>query len=187
MKKKTSKIITKEKAKKSIKNTGSYIAKNKKELLYVGGAVLISIVVYKLYKNVTNGVDSFFDDKIDTVDVNVKINASKTTISKEQAQQFAKTILDACDVMEPLYGTDEEAIKAVFLKLKNGDDFKMVYEAFDLKNYNGNGSPPVGIFRHIDNYAPRDLVYWLRSELSASDGDVYIIVKNRIESAGYSF
>ncbi|MFL0077020.1 hypothetical protein [Tenacibaculum maritimum] len=185
--KKVRKIAKKENTKKAIKETGSFIQKHKKELLYIGGALAIGIIGYKLYKSTGSALANALEDKVETVEVEVVINNTNTTISKEQAQQFAKTLLDACDAMQPIYGTDEESIKEVFLKIKTEDDFKMIYEAFGMKNYNGNGSPPVGIIRHLDNYAPRDLVYWLKKEIKPSDGDVYTIVKERIESAGYTF
>ena len=38
-----------------------------------------------------------------------------------------------------------------------------------------------------DHFKPRNLVYWLRSELSPLDGAVYKIVKHRVESAGFTF
>ncbi|MDB0601335.1 hypothetical protein PL373_09275 [Tenacibaculum maritimum] len=186
-KKKVSKSVTKENVGKTIKNTGGFIADNKKELLYLTGAIVIGVIGYKIYKATSKGISNVFEDKTETIDVEININKDQTTISKEQAQQFAKTLLDACNHMEPLYGTDEEAINQVFLRLKTGDDFKLVYKEFGMKNYNGNNSPPSGILRYLDNYTPRDLVYWLRSELEPSDGQVYTNVKSRVESAGYSF
>ncbi len=193
MKKKTSiskkvkNIATKKNAAKAVKSTGGFLAENKKELFYVVGAVVIGVVGYKIYKGVSKGVSSVFDEKSETVNVETNINKSELTISKEQSQQFAKTLLDACNAMQPFYGTDEDSIKNVFVKLKSADDFKMVYKEFGMKNYNGNNSPPSGWGRHFDNYAPRDLIYWLKSELDESDGEVYEIVKSRIESAGYRF
>ncbi|SED22018.1 hypothetical protein SAMN04489761_4667 [Tenacibaculum sp. MAR_2009_124] len=184
--KKVGKIATKENAKKAIKETGGFIAKNKKEVAYVAAGVVGIFLIYKIYKGLSKA-SAIFDEKIQDVDVNIIVDSTKTTISKEQAQQYARTILDACNAMQPLYGTDEEAIKQVFLKLKTGDDFKKVYKAFGKKDYNGNNSPPSSFIRFLDNYTPRDLIYWLREELSPSDGQVYTIVKNRIESAGYSF
>lgn len=177
----------KEKAKKAVKETGGFIAENKKELLYAGGAIIAGIIVYKIFRATSKGISDVFSDKVQTVDLDVKVNNSNTTITREQSQQFARTILDACNHAAPFYGTDEEAIKEVFLKIKTADDFKLVYNAFGMKDYNGNNSPPSGILRHLDSYAPRDLVYWLRSELTPSDGEVYTIVKKRIESAGYAF
>ena len=190
--KRTGKIVTKEKATKTIKSTGNFIADNKKELLYVAGGILVVVVGYQAYKNLKKGSEVVTDfiskDHVENVDVIVNTDASKITITKEQAQQFARTIYDACNLMAPLYGTDEEAILEVFKKLKTGDDYKLVYQTFGMKEYNGNNAPPrSGWGRFFDVFAPRDLNYWLRSELSPSDGEVYQVVKERIESAGYSF
>lgn len=192
MKKKIKKpIVTKEQAKKAVVNSGNFVADNQKPLLYLGGVIVLGIVGYKIYKGVskgvTNVVDDVFAEKSEDVTINTTINNSQVTISKEQSQQFAQSLLDASNEMFPFYGTDEDAIKRVFLQLNSGDDFKMVFDAFGMKNYNGYNSPPTGWGRHFDNYAPRNLIFWLRSELAESDGEVYKIVKSRIESAGYSF
>lgn len=191
MKKKTSKkvgkIATKETATKAVKKTGDFIADNKKELLYVSGAIVLGFVGYKVYQSFKTGVTEAFDDKVDVVGVDVKINPSRTTISIEQAKQFAQVLLDACNAKEPLWGTDEPAVLGVFNKLKTADDFKLVYKVFDYRDYNGYNSPPKGFLRHFDEYYPRDLVYWLRKEIKPSDGKVYQVVKSRIESAGMAF
>lgn len=192
MKKKIKKpIITKAQAKKGVVDSGNFIADNKKSLLYLSGAIVLGVVGYKIYKGFSSGVSNVIEDvfaeKSEKVTIDTVIDKGNVTITKEQSQQFAQSLLDACNEMFPFYGTDEEAIKRVFLKLRSGDDYKMVFDAFGMKNYNGYNSPPTGWGRHIDNYAPKDLNYWLRSELSESDGEVYNIVKSRIESAGHSF
>ena len=193
IKKEVGKIVTKENAQKTLKSTGNFIADNKKELLYVAGGVLVVIVGYQAYKNLKKGSEAVTDfiskDHLETVDITVNTDSSKITISQEQAQQFARTIFDACNAMYPLYGTDENAILEVFKKLKTGDDYKLVYNAFGMKEYNGNNAPPrSGFWRMFDVFEPRDLNYWLRSELSSTfDSEVYKVVKQRIESAGYSF
>ena len=179
-----SKIATKKNAQKVGKKAneiGSFIIEHKTPLLLIGGALL----GWYILKKTKEGVADIFADKSESVPIDLTIN--KATISKTQAQQFAQQLLDASNHMEPLYGTDEQTIEKVFLQLKKADDFKLIYQAFGQKNYNGNNSPPTGIFRHIDNYEPRDLVYWLKSELSPADGKVYTLVKERIESAGWQF
>ncbi len=176
----------KEIAKKIGKNAntvGDFIVEYKTPLLLVGGAFLGWYVI----KNTTKGIAGVFKEKSEQVTIDLPISSQKTTISKTQSQQFAQQLLDASNHMEPLYGTDEETIKKVFLQLKTAEDFKLVYKAFGHKNYNGWNSPPVGIFRHLDTYEPRDLVYWLKSEIKPSDGEVYNIVKARVESAGWAF
>lgn len=185
--KKKGKIVTKEKATKTIKSTGNFLANNKKELIYISGACLIAVVGYQFYKEISKGSAGVFEDKTESVPINLNLNSNKITISNETAQKYAQQLLDACNEEAPFYGTDEVLIKEVFLNLKSPEDFKLVYKTFGKKNYNGHGSPPTGIFRHLDNYAPRDLIYWLRSELDPKDGDVYTIVKERIESANWKF
>ncbi|WP_299833774.1 hypothetical protein [uncultured Tenacibaculum sp.] len=161
----------------------SFIVEYKTPILIIGGAVL----GFYFIKKAREGIASAFDEKSEQVQIDLPIDIKKTTITKTQSKQFAQQLLDASNHMAPLYGTDEATIKEVFLQLKTAEDFKLVYEAFGNKNYNGWNSPPVGIFRHLDNYQPRDLVYWLKSELEPSDGEVYDIVKARVESAGWTF
>ncbi len=180
------KIVTTKRANNVVQEIGGFIADNQKGILYVTAGIAGVYILYKMYKGVEKA-STIFDNKIEDVNVDIHIDQSQTTISTEQAQQFARTILDACNAMEPLYGTDEEAIKEVFLKLKTPDDFKKVYQAFGLKEYNGHNSPPSSFLRFLDTYKPQDMIFWLRSELSPSDGEVYTIVKARIESAGYTF
>lgn len=180
------KIATKKNIQKVGKNAntiGNFILDNKKPFFILGG-VLLS---YYLFKQVHKSLSDTFTEKSEKIDIHLPINPQKTTINNTKAQQFAQQLLDACNEAFPFYGTDEETILKVFKQLKSSEDFKMVYKAFGMKKYNGYNSPPVGVFRHLDKYEPRDLVYWLKSELSPSDGKVYTIVKQRIESAGWSF
>lgn len=184
--KKVKKIASKQTVKKlgkSANTVASFITEYQTPLLIVGSAVL----GWYLIKNAKKGITGVFNEKSQQVGIDLPVNMQKATISKTQSQQFAQQLLDASNHMEPLYGTDEQTIKKVFLKLKTPEDFKLVYHAFGLKNYNGWNSPPVGIFRHLDTYEPRDLVYWLKSEIKPSDGEVYNIVKARVDSAGWEF
>lgn len=180
------KIATKkniEKVGKSANAMSNFILENNKPFLIIGGVLL----GWYLVKQARKGLSDAFTEKSENVDFRLPINTQKATIDTTQAGQFAQQLLDACNEAYPFYGTDEETIQKIFERLQNGEDFKLVYKAFGMKNYNGYNSPPVGFFRHIDNYEPRDLVYWLKSELSPSDGEVYRIVKQRIESAGWRF
>ncbi|MCD8425557.1 hypothetical protein LNJ40_09640 [Tenacibaculum dicentrarchi] len=181
------KIVLSKKTGQNIKKTGAFLADNTKEVLYVGGAILLIVVVYRAYKFSSNPFSEVLKDKSEAVKINLQVDLSKATITKEEAQKYAQQLLDACNGAFPFYGTDENLIKKVFEKLNNADDFKLVYKFFGRKNYNGYGSPPSGISRHLDNYDPKDLVYWLRAELSPKDGQVYNMVKNRIESANWTF
>ncbi|MFL0063734.1 hypothetical protein [Tenacibaculum maritimum] len=184
---KAGKVATKEKVKKTITTSGGFLSDNKKNLLYVGGAIILGYTGYRIYKNVSEGLLTATQDLHESIPIDLSIDTQKATLSSEEAAKAAQQLLDAFNEASPFYGTDEETIKQVFIKLKSAEDFKLVYKSFGKKNYNGNGSPPVGIWRHLDNYSPRDLVYWLKSELSPDDGDVYQIVKERVESANWQF
>jgi len=162
---------------------GTFIIEYRMPLLIASGAVLGWYII----KGARKQIASVFEDQSEHVAIDLGIDKQNTTISETQAQQFAQQLLDASNHKEPLYGTDEKTIKQVFLQLKTPEDFKLVYKAFGNKNYNGWNSPPTGIFRYLDNYEPRDLVYWLKSEVKPSDGQVYTIVKARIQSAGWEF
>ncbi|MCG8872141.1 hypothetical protein [Tenacibaculum finnmarkense] len=185
------KNTTTKKISKNLKSTNDFVSENKKQLLYVGGSILLLYTIYKVsssfFSGAKNGISNALDDKIENVVSQVKINPKETTISLDNAKIYAQQLLNACNDGSPFYGTDEKLIRKVFKKIKTGDDFRLVSNAFGEKNYNGHNSPPTGIFRHLDNYAPRNLVYWLRAELSARDGAVYTEVKERIKSAGFAF
>ncbi|MBE7671559.1 hypothetical protein F7649_10590 [Tenacibaculum piscium] len=176
--------------KQNIKKTGAFLADNTKEVLYISGGIVLLLVGYKIYKGLGKAgskVKEALEDDLQKVNVDLKIDPNKLTITKEDAQKYAQQLLYACDYSAPIYGTDTKSIKKVFEKLKSPEDFKLVHKSFGLKKYNGYGLSPEGIFRHLDNGVSKDLVYWLKEELSTRDGDVYTIVKNRIESANWTF
>lgn len=165
------------------------LRKNKKPIL-IGVSVLVGgYLLYRLVRGVGNSIESSF-----TIDDEVKhtgggIVKSKVTISEATANNYAQQLLDAMNQNACwfCYGTDEDAILKVFQKLQGKDDFLMVFKAFGNKDYNGYNSPPKGILKHLDAYKPRNLVYWLKSELSPRDGEVYRLVKQTVESAGFTF
>lgn len=160
-----------------------FIKKNKNEIIVIS-SLLVGVYAIKKLKNSLNDV---FNEKYESIPIDLKINQKKLTITKEQAQQFSQQILDACNAKKPFYGTDTQTIKKIFLKLKTPEDFKLLFEVFGEKKYNGYNSPPTNIFKYLDSYEPRNLVYWLKSELSPSDGEVYDIVKKVVKSAQWEF
>lgn len=180
-----SKIV--DKAKIGLEKTGEAVKKNKTLLLIVGGVAVYSI--YKIVSNTTSAVDDIFNPDIDNEVEGTGGSTQGASISNQQATNYAQQLLDAMNY-NPCwicYGTDEEKILAVFQRLKNTGDFIKVYNAFGKKDYNGYNSPPDGILANLDSYEPRNLVYWLKSELEPKDGDVYDIVKERVELAGFTF
>lgn len=125
-------------------------------------------------------------DPTPNIDVIVTPNTNWTTINENQAKKYAQTLLEAMD-RQP-YGTYDDRILNVFNKI-NSEDFKLIYNAFGMQNYNGWGTPPTTwLWQQLDNYQPRNLVYWLQSELSDSKNKpVYTLVKNIVEDAGFIF
>lgn len=175
------------------KLTRDQFLQNPSAFLYPAAAVLGAFLVYKIYKSATSFVkgDTNIDDEIDGVSVNVD-NSLKATISKQTAINYASQLLDAMNVMQPVYGTDEDTISDVFDNLKNAADFMLVFDAFGKKDYNGNNSPPTGIWSNLDSYKKQNLVHWLKSELSKSsfiffENELYEKVKKIINKAGFTF
>lgn len=146
----------------------------------------IAVGAYLLYKVFTGVSAKVTPDPVNNVDIVVTPDISKTTITTEQAKIYAQTLLEAMDIQP--YGTDPDIILAVFQKI-NADDFKLIFNAFGMKNYNGTGSPPESwIFQQLDNYQERNLVFWLRSELNSwLDATTYNLVKKIVEEADFIF
>jgi len=182
-KNKITKIAKSDSAKKAIEKTGNVVT-NPLFLKVALGCVLL-YGGYKVVKSITNKITG------DDIDDNVGGTGGdypKATITNTQANNYAQQLLDACNSMFPMYGTDDELILSVFKKFKHPDDFIKVFHAFGLKDYNGYNSPPTGIFSALDSYEKRNLVHWLKSELDDSQGEpVYTLVKSVIESAGFAY
>ncbi|WP_435415044.1 hypothetical protein [Polaribacter aestuariivivens] len=178
-------------------STGAKIvANNPVKATYVIGGILGFYLLYKVITKTTDKVDSLLegDPNIDNkISGTGSGSVKNATITNAEALNLANQLLDAMNVKQPLYGTDEETIEKVFTKIKNADDFLKVYHAFGLKDYNGNNSPPTGIWSNVDSYKKQDLVYWLRSEIgngffaSASEIRAYNKIKPLVQLAGFVF
>ena len=156
-----------------------------KTKLYAIGAIVGLFLVYKIFYtvgNIVNG-DSDIDDSISVGD----LPTGTASFSLQQAKVYAQQLLDAMNAKQPIWGTDEAMILAVFEKFKTVDDFRLVYNVFGLKDYNGNNSPPTGVWSNLDSYEKRNLIYWLKSELSPSDEKVYNVVKQYVLNAGFAW
>ena len=169
------------------KKVGETVSNNPKTTLYIVGGVVVSYALYKLYKGISNAFNPVVDDEVTGTGGG---NTSNATITQNQAANYAQQLLDAMNEQRNSWiggGTDEDTIEAVFDKLKNGSDFLLVYQAFGRKDYNGFNSPIEGL-EMFDTYTPRDLVYWLNSEIGSFwDSSLHTKVKERVESAGFSF
>lgn len=179
-----------EKIKQNIVKSSEYLSKNGKTLL-IGASVAVGLLVmWKIYRSFTRKSKTEEErEKEQQVQgvIEQSINKQNLTITEQQAKNFAQQLLDAMDYAAPVYGTDEDTIASVLKKIKTKDDFLLIFKAFGLKEYNGNGLPPTGWARHIDNYEPRNLVYWLKAELSPRDGEAYTLAKKFSEMAGFAF
>lgn len=170
------------------KGSNKYINKAGRFLSSRGFIKILAVGIggYVLYKTFTGASKGFAAEPVNNVDLIVEPNYPQTTITASQAKIHAQTLLEAMDVQP--YGTDDDRILAVFKNI-NAQDFKMIFNAFGMKNYNGYGSPPESwIWQQIDNFQERNLVYWLKSELSDSKKkEVYTLVKEIVEEAGFTF
>ncbi len=145
-----------------------------------------SVAGYVVYRVVNKMLQAPEPDPVNNIDIVVTSDTTLTTISPNQAKIYAQTLLEAMD-RQP-YGTYVDRILAVFKNI-NAHDFKLIFNAFGMKNYNGTGSPPESwIWQQLDNYQERNLVYWLKSELSSwNDAEIYNLVKQIVEEAGFIF
>ena len=146
------------------------------------------IVGYLLYKGVTGIGKKLAGEPIDNQVNGTGGSSAGATITQTEANNYAQQLLDACNSMFPMYGTDDATILEVFQKFQNKEDFIKVFNAFGTKDYNGYNSPPTGAWAYLDSFDKRNLVYWLKSELSDSEGTpVYALVKSVVNNAGFSF
>lgn len=175
--------------KKQVKDAANKVAKKTNEAmknpLFIK-VVGLSAGAYILYRVVNKMLTAPKPDKVNDIPIVVVPDATVTTISVEQAGIYAQTLLEAMD-KQP-YGTYVDRILGVFKQI-NADDFKLIFNAFGQKNYNGGGSPPESWFwQQFDNYSKRNLVFWLKSELNSwLDAETYDLVKKIVKQAGFVF
>jgi len=149
------------------------------------GGVLVGFLLYKGIKGIG---EKLVGEPIDNQVNGTGGSSAGATITQTEANNYAQQLLDAFNSMFPMYGTDDATILDVFKKFQNPADFIKVYNAFGTKDYNGWNSPPIGVWEYLDSFDKRNLVYWLKSELSDSEGDpVYTLVKTVVNAAGFSF
>jgi hypothetical protein len=171
-----------------LQDLGKKIKENPKPAIYTVLGFVVLYGGYRLFKTIKDATDTSVDDEI----VGTGGTTAGATISNQQALNYAQQLLDAMNYGRDSWfmsGTDDAKVLSVFKLLQNSADFIKVYNAFGIKDYDGYESPPdKGIWNWATTYEKRNLVYWLQSELEDSEGDeVYAIVKNRVESAGFVF
>jgi hypothetical protein len=166
--------------------TGTFIANNKKPLLYVGGAVVIVIIGYSIVSRTKKGISSIFTDKSkgETPFEEVEIDDTKTTISNSVANAYANQLFGAMRN----FGTDEDLIYAIMLKLQKKDDFRKVYNAYGKRSYVGKfvGGSPTKLDRLLGVYDDIDLIQWFNEEVGYSNYKTYSLIKKVVNNAGFS-
>jgi hypothetical protein len=173
--------------KKAVATAKETVSKNPITTLYIVGGAVALYFGWRLYRNISNRFNPDIDDSVNNGNVPIS-NTGDFSISNQQAVNFAQQLLDAMNKNRNSFflgGTDEDAIENVFNQLQTGDDFLLVYNAFGLKEYNGFNSPVEG-WEWFDTYVKRDLIYWLKSELSSSSS-TYKAIKPIIIDAGFAF
>ncbi|WP_299673259.1 hypothetical protein [uncultured Tenacibaculum sp.] len=184
-------IVKKENVKKAVVKAnaaGNFIVENKTAFFVVGGIILGYMAIRKIQKGFNSVGEVFASDEVDFIKPVINPSSSNTTITSNDAVNIAKALLDAFNQKTAFHtpATDEKKIKEAFEKIKTGDDFKLVFNAFGLRKRMGGGTPTHYLDKKFaDSY---DLIYWLKAELDSYwDREVYNIVKQRVESAGLIF
>tara|TARA_R110002051_G_scaffold257435_5_gene316440 strand:+ start:29657 stop:30097 length:441 start_codon:yes stop_codon:yes gene_type:complete len=119
--------------------------------------ILIGIAVIYFWSFI-KGLFSFSSEK----GIDIKMPESGSRITASQAKRYSDRLYIA---MKDI-GTDEEEIYSVLFGLTDSD-FASIFNSFGLKRYFEGGGVSSEGFVGVD----RDLLYWLRSELSKSDLD----------------
>ncbi len=152
-------------------------------ILMVGGAVAVYFVGKKLVNGITGTAgeakDFLTKQEQNVSDAVIEKEILKATISKTEARRMAQGLYDSMAEWE----TDEERIKQIFDRFQNKADFLIVYKEFGLRPYGGIFGDWWGSRKFSSD---RNLVYWLKSELSESDV-CYEIVKKWVTAAGFGF
>ncbi|WP_299134563.1 hypothetical protein [uncultured Tenacibaculum sp.] len=189
---KPGKIVTKEKAKKAVKETGSFIAQNKKEILYVGGAILIGYVGYKIYKGISKGAEAVGDilenPEVDSIKTDLVVNPKNLTITNAQAEVFAKGLLDAFNhtILFGSPSSDKEKINKIFDAIKTGDDFRLIHKTFGYRKRAMGGTPTSYTGKKLSK--AYDLTYWLKEEVPGwLNRSLYKKIEARFKTANIPF
>ncbi|WP_299835503.1 hypothetical protein [uncultured Tenacibaculum sp.] len=182
---KVGEIVKKENVKKAVvkaNEAGNFIVENKNAFLIVGGLIAGYMIIRKVQKGFNSVGEALASDEVDFIKPVINPSAKNLTINSDKAVNLAKSLLDAFNDG----GTDEEKVKSVFMQLKTGDDFKLVFNSFGLRKRIFGGTPTNYITKKTAE--AYDLIYWLKAELDSYwDEEVYNIVKQRVESAGLIF
>jgi hypothetical protein len=160
--------------------TGEFIANNKKPLLYIGGAIAVTILAVSIVRRLKGKIEGKDISKGKFVEQDIDL--TKTTISVQTAKNYAEILFEAFNYD---WGTDKSQVESVFSKIKP-EDFKLIYNAYGKRDYGTlTGLSPTWAERAGGLYRSLDLVQWINEELEIGDSALREKIRKVIEPAGF--
>jgi len=168
-----------------LNSAGAFIKDNKTPLLYVSGAIAITIIGIAIVKKFKKGIGDFLNNPTikATPFVAIEVDNSKATISDAMANSYANQLYNAMKIT----GTDENIIYAVLQKLQKADDFRKVYNAFGKRSYANtitSGTSPDSIDTALGLFDDLDLVEWMVKEVGILNYPTYSLIRKTVKNAG---
>ena len=190
--KRVGKVATKENAKKAVKETGAFIEKNQKQLLYLGGAIIVGYFGYKIYRGIYKGAEAVGEilenPEVDTIKTELVVDPKNVTITKAQAEVLAKSLLDAFNhtILFGSPSSDKGKINQVFDTIKTGDDLRLVHKAFGFRKRAMGGTPTSYTGKKLSRAYV--LTYWLKEEVPGwLNRSLYGKIEARFKTANIPF
>jgi|688.fasta_scaffold27143_17 hypothetical protein len=160
--------------------TGEFIVTNKKPLLYIGGAIAVTILAVAVVRRLKGKIEGRDISKGKFVEQDIDL--TKTTISVQTAKNYAEILFEAFNYD---WGTDKSQVESVFSRIKP-EDFKLVYNAYGKRDYGTlTGLSPTWAERAGGLYRSLDLVQWINEELEIGDSALREKIRKVIEPAGF--
>lgn len=160
--------------------TGEFIATNKKPLLYIGGAIAVTILAVTIVRRLKGKIEGKDISKGKFVEQDIDL--TKTTISVQTAKNYAEILFEAFNYD---WGTDKSQVESVFSRIKP-EDFKLVYNAYGKRDYGTlTGLSPTWAERAGGLYRSLDLVQWINEELEYGDSALREKIRKVAEPAGF--
>ena len=160
--------------------TGEFIVTNKKPLLYIGGAIAVTILAVAVVRRLKGKIEGKDISKGKFVEQDIDL--TKTTISVQTAKTYAEILFEAFNYD---WGTDKSQVESVFSKIKP-EDFKLVYNAYGKRDYGTlTGLSPTWAERAGGLYRSLDLVQWINEELEIGDSALREKIRKVVEPAGF--
>jgi hypothetical protein len=170
----------------TLKKAGNFVKENPKPLLYLGGAIALTVIGYAVVKKAKGGIEGLFTDKSkgETSFKKIPVDDRFSSINDSVASNYANQLYNAMKIS----GTKEDVILSIFKKIQRKEDFLKVYNAFGTRSYVRHfGENPDKLIKFFGLYSNLDLVEWLQEEISTIDKELYDLVKKTVNNAGLAF